>query len=137
MRVVIDTNVYISGSLWKGNEERVIDLCTSGKIENYTTFDIIDEIDRVLRYRKLRLTEKEAEQLVKVFLSFSKIVNPNVKVDIVEEDQSDNKFLECAIGSGSDILITGDDHLLNLKEFAGVRIMNSNSFLEEFIDKHY
>ena len=92
----------------------------------------MDEIDRVLRYRKFRLTEKEVEKLIMVFLSFSKIVHPYVKVDIVEEDLSDNKFLECAIGSGSDILITGDVHLLRLKEFAGVRIMNSSSFLEEF-----
>lgn len=132
MRVVIDTNVYVSGSLWKGKEAKIIDLCISRSLENFTSFSIMDEIERVLHYGKFQLTEFEVEQLMKIYVSFSRIVKPNVEIRIIENDPSDNKFLECAMESRSSVLITGDLHLLQLTEFASVRIMNANSFLEEF-----
>ena len=69
---------------------------------------------------------------MKIYLSFSKIVEPRMEVHVIDSDPADNKFLECALESRSIILITGDVHLLRLNEFANVKILNANSFFEEF-----
>lgn len=130
MRVVIDTNVFISGSFWKGNEEKIIELCIKGNLTNHSSPRIVEEIDRVLQYGKFKLTEDEIERLIHVFLSFSTIMIPQIKVLVVKKDPSDNKFIECALDSDSDFLITGDVHLLELNEFEGIRIVNAGDLLD-------
>ena len=131
MRVVIDTNVFISGSFWKGNEESIIELCINGDLINHSSPQIVEEIDRVLHYSKFRLTGNEREKLIHIFLSFSTIIMPITKAIVVKKDPSDNKFIECAVDSDSNFLITGDLHLLELKEFRGVQIVNAGDILEK------
>ena len=112
MNVVIDTNVFISGMFWKGNEERILDLCINGDLTNHSSLQIVEEIDRVLHYRKFQLEEDEIEKLIHIFLSFSNVIIPLDSVNVIEKDPSDDKFIECALSSNAEYLITGDRDLL-------------------------
>lgn len=60
----------------------------------------------------------------------ARTVNPTQTLDVVKEDPSDNRILECAVASGSDYLVTGDHHLLQLGSYSGIRIMNVSDFLD-------
>jgi len=57
-------------------------------------------------------------------------VAPTKKIEAVKEDPSDNKFLECAIESRADYIVTGDKHLKRLNEFEGIKIINAREFLD-------
>ncbi len=63
-------------------------------------------------------------------IDISEVVEPDIKLDVIKEDPEDNKVLECAICSKADYIVTGDPHLLRLKKFRGVQIINVNDFMD-------
>lgn len=130
MKVVIDTNVYVSGILWNGNESRIVDMCMDGILRNHTSISILSELERVLSYRKFNLTNEEIDKLVKIYFSFSKLISVKTDIDIKSRAPSDNQILECAIVSEVDYIISGDQDLLVMKEVEGIRIISSRDFLE-------
>jgi uncharacterized protein len=60
---------------------------------------------------------------------FAELVTPARKIDAVKEDPTDNRVLECAETGISDYIVTGDNHLLKLGEFAGAKIVKASDFL--------
>ncbi|MFO8051184.1 MAG: putative toxin-antitoxin system toxin component, PIN family [Thermoplasmatota archaeon] len=128
--MVIDTNVYVSGVLWNGNESKIVDMCIDGILENHTSIGILSEVERVLSYRKFNLTSEEIDKLLKIYFSFSRLVSVKTEIGIKSRDPSDNKILECAIASEVDYIISGDQDLLVMKEVEGIRIISSREFLE-------
>ena len=130
MKVVIDTNVYVSGILWNGNESKIIDMCMDGILENHTSISILSEVERVLSYRKFNLTNEEMDKLLKIYFSFSRLVSVKTKIGIRSRDPADNKILECAIASEVDHIISGGQDLLVMKEVEGIGIVSSRDFLE-------
>jgi predicted nucleic acid-binding protein len=55
---------------------------------------------------------------------------PKDRIFLVREDPQDNRILECAVEGKADFIISGDNHLLNKKEFNGIRIVNAKEFIE-------
>ncbi|MGA1822372.1 MAG: putative toxin-antitoxin system toxin component, PIN family [Thermoplasmatota archaeon] len=130
MIVVMDTNIFISGIFWEGNEEKILDLCMDGEITNYTSPDILEELDRVLHYNKFSLDKLEIERILHIYISISKIIVPQRIPDIMTEDPTDNKFIECAISSNADYLLTGDKHLLEIRDDLDIKILKAVEFLK-------
>lgn len=62
----------------------------------------------------------------------STIVNPNIKLKVIDEDTEDNKILECALTAKADVIITGDKHLLKIGKFRKTRIVTPRAFLDYF-----
>lgn len=136
MKVVLDTNVLVSGILWEGNESRVLKLCKTNDLKSITSVPIIEELDGVLSGKKFDLTQNEVNLAVALVLSFSKMVYPKNRIDAIENDLSDNRILECAIEGKADLIITGDAHLLALKKYENIQIMNSRDFLKTTTRPH-
>jgi putative PIN family toxin of toxin-antitoxin system len=134
VKVVIDTNVIISGFFWKGNESLIIDLCVNGLLRNHTSLEILSEVEEVMRYIKFGLTERETEVLLKRYISFSTIVVPSNLNFEISRDPTDDKFISCSISSGSSYLITGDKDLLELRNHNGISILNSKEMLQRIED---
>ena len=128
IKVVIDTNVYISAIFWNGNPRKIIELGRDGKIKIYTSKDIIGEISDVL-IRKFKLESYDVERILLDFSSFSILVKPIQSLKIIKQDPDDDKFIECAISCDADYIISGDRHLVNLKEYRGIKIVNPLDFL--------
>ena len=131
MNVVLDANIIVSGSLWGGNPGRVLDHCIAGKLTNWVSPEIIEELERVLSYEKFKLTREEILSLVRLVVSFSKIVVPKERVHEVRKDPGDDKYLECALTCDADAIISGDKHLLALCEYERIRIMTAKEILDE------
>lgn len=131
-RVVIDTNIIISAPLAQdAKPARIFELLLLEKIENYTTHAIIDEINKVFDSVKISklISQAKKDFIINNFKVFSKIVKPEIKLDIVKEDKADNKFLECALIAKADYIISGDKHLLKLKKFQDINIVSPKEFL--------
>lgn len=132
MKIVSDTNVIISGIFWDGNESEIIKRCIVGELTNFVSLDTLIELERVLRYPKFDLTPEEIEDQMKNVLSFSSVVNPKIHVSVVERDPSDNIFLDCALTAGADFIVSGDEHLLEIREYEGIKILNAPTFLKTY-----
>jgi putative PIN family toxin of toxin-antitoxin system len=86
--------------------------------------------------RKFPFTTDDIAEARRRVKAMARTVNPTQTLDIVKEDPSDNRILECAVASGSDYLITGDRHLLRLKSYDGIRILTVSDFLELVQERH-
>ncbi|MCD4669788.1 MAG: putative toxin-antitoxin system toxin component, PIN family [Actinomycetia bacterium] len=131
MKVVIDTNVFISSFLnQKGNPKKIIDLWKKEEITICTNKEILQEYMEVLARLGLS-SEPEFEELVNLF---KKKVNmlffPNTpSLDSLCDDPDDNKFLECASAADAAYIISGGKHLLRLIQFKEIKILNPKDFL--------
>ena len=125
MRIVLDTNIIIS-ALHKNssNSALIISLFFQKQIECCLTNEIFLEYKNVLNRPKFNYFNK---QDVKLFLE---TIKKQSKWITKKEDSSDNKFLECAVAGNADCIITGDNHLLKLKKYRNITILNPLEFLQ-------
>ena len=131
IRIVADTNIFISGIFWEGNfSSQVIDLWRRGNIELVSSLPIVEEIVRNLIGFKIEMEEESVKEWEQIILENAMLVEPNEKLDIVKDDPTDNKFLEAAIAGNAEYIITQDNHLLKLKEFRGIKIITPEEFLK-------
>jgi hypothetical protein len=134
LRVVLDTNVWVSAMIWGGLPAEVIAAAENKRIHIIMSEEIIKEINQTLAYPKLKRIYENVgvarQELVEAALRVSKLVEVKTKVNIVHEDQADNKFLECAFDSKADFLVTGDDHLLKIGYYEKTRVVSIKQFLQ-------
>jgi putative PIN family toxin of toxin-antitoxin system len=132
VRVVVDTNVFISSLLnTEGNPRKVIDLWRFEKITLCLSKEILAEYFAVLGRFGVS-EEPEGEELVQLFQKrYNQVFLTSVPtISAISEDPADNKFIECAAAAGVKYIISGDRHLLNLKVFKGIRMLSPTDFLK-------
>ncbi len=132
MRVVIDTNIFVS-SFFGRNPSRILDLWKSGKITLCLSNKIIDEYIEVLKRLGLQ-NEKELEDLLDIFSrNFNIVFTYKTPIlDIVKNDPDDNKFIECAVELKCLYIISGDKHLKDIKKYMRIEIVSPKDFLDIF-----
>jgi len=100
----------------------------------YISQDIAREASRVLKYPRVAEVLKKAnireKDVLQVIADNSKLVDPKAKLHIVEEDEEDNKVLECALSAKADIIVSGDKHLLELGRFKNTIILKPREFFD-------
>lgn len=127
-KVVFDTNVYISAFLTKsGRAEEAYLHAVKGKVRLYTSVPIITETASKLK-TKFSWDDEAIKKTVRHVSSVATVVKPTLKLTILA-DEPDNRILECAKAAEADLIVTGDKHLLVLKEFEGSRIVTIAEFL--------
>lgn len=132
IRAVIDTNVIVSAILFGGIPGKLISLWKSGYLKPLASTDIIDEYIKVLAYPKFRLAEKEINYILyNEILPYFEIVNLKTGLRIIQKDPSDDKFIHCAEAGKASVIISGDQHLLNLKTSEKLKILTPSQFLEK------
>lgn len=133
IRVVYDTNVILSGFLWRGNEWQCMMKVEEGEVILFLNKEIISEIYEVARREKLARLIKKAkftpEELLRKITSMGEIVDITKKIDLLIEDIEDKKFIECAIAAQAHYIVSGDSHLLKLKRFEEIEIIGAKEFL--------
>lgn len=132
MRIVLDTNVYISGILFGGNSRAILELIIEGKLDLFISEAIIKEINDVLLRLKFNFSQEVVRNIINEINLISELVNPKVKHDIIERDVDDNIIIDCAVESNSRFIITGDKDLLEIKKFKEIWIINPGDFLKQF-----
>ncbi|MBI4667969.1 MAG: putative toxin-antitoxin system toxin component, PIN family [Elusimicrobia bacterium] len=135
MRIVLDSNVVASGSLWGGIPADVLNLWKSGKVHLFVSEDIVKEYVGVLK--RLRYSDDGLEKFMCLIndLDHTVIISPVQRFKVITDDPTDDKFLDCAIEAQADAIISGNDHLLKLGNFRGIPILSSRKFLSQFKDQ--
>lgn len=128
-KVVCDTNILISALIFPGGSpDKVVSLARVGTINLYISPFILAEFERVLQ-EKFSYTERETKQRSERVASVAAFVDPSEKLSIIEKDEPDNRILECAVAAKADFIVSGDKHLLSLKEFGTTRIVSASELL--------
>ena len=126
-KVVLDTNIFISALGWKGKPRQIFQKCINDELELVTSPQQISELVRVMGYPKFNFTQEEKDTFVSIILEIARLVYITEKVKVIKEDPDDDIILETA---SVDYIVSGDPHLLKLKEFGKVKMITANEFLE-------
>jgi putative PIN family toxin of toxin-antitoxin system len=129
MRVVFDTNIFISALVIPGSlAEKAVSRIIAGRDELVISPDIIKEVLSVLSSKFAR--EREAlSHVAVILLELGELVRPDQRFRVFK-DEPDNRILECAVFGKADHVVTGDKEMLRLKEFKGVKIASLREYLE-------
>ncbi len=126
--IVPDTSLLIAGSLFpSGAGGFVLDSWRSGEVGFVLSMPILDELEGVLRRNEI--PEHEIYYIRNVLAFHSKIVEPQKKITIIKDDP-DNRILEAAAEGKADFIVSNDKHLLDLKEFEGIKIMTRENMAQ-------
>lgn len=128
MRWVLDTNVVASGLLWNGTPAQLIDAAQTGEIEIFTSRVLLAELTRILRRAKfakaLAASGLSLDELVLGYAEVAQVVQPVSIARVVPADPDDDHVLACALAAQADLIVSGDSHLLGLKEYRGIPIIS-------------
>jgi putative PIN family toxin of toxin-antitoxin system len=114
VKVVLDTNVFVSGVFFGGPPQKILEAWRDGKIQLLLSPAILEEYQRVMRELVLQFPEIEVGALIDFMIVHSEIILPPSLPPIIQVDPSDDKFLECAVAGEATSIVTGDKHLLKL-----------------------
>ncbi len=136
MRLVLDTNTLISGSLWSGKPAQLLDEISSGKAELITSLDIIAEYEGVLNRQKFLQRLKQAgitpSELARRLEELATICSPKTITEVEGlRDPKDKMIVECALEAKVDAIVSGDEDLLILKVVQSIPIYSTEIALQK------
>jgi putative PIN family toxin of toxin-antitoxin system len=131
--VVVDTNLIIAGR-WKkqSSSNRIIDRVISGGLEAVYTTDVKNENLYILE--KVKAPRDYMDKILR-FYRHSRKVYSDRRITACR-DKADDRFLEAAVAGKADYIISSDRHLLELKEFEGVKILKPGVFERDILKAH-
>lgn len=129
MRLVLDTNVLISGIFFSGPPYDILDAWRRGRIEFVVSVEILDEYRRVGEQLAEQFPGVQVEIFLELLTLRARIVNAPALKEKVCSDPDDDKFLACAIASGTRIICSGDKTLLKVSGYKGLTVLNPKDFV--------
>lgn len=135
MKVVLDTNVLMSGIFFSGPPAQILEAWRAREIQLVLSSQIADEYVRVSGLLAGRFPGVEANPILTMIVSHSETVEPPPLPHQVCEDPADDKFLACAAASRTKIIVSGDKHLLKLSGYRGIAILTPRAFTERYLEK--
>ena len=128
MRIVLDTNILISGIFFRGKERDLLELWFRGKFDVICTEEIFEEYSEVLT----RFIEKNGgnkHQKIISIIAKNCLFIKNVYNEKYSRDPDDDKFVNCAKSAGASYIVSGDKDLLVLKKIGDLEIITTSNFL--------
>jgi hypothetical protein len=134
MIVVLDTNVIISGLLSEtGSPAQIIRRWEAGDFDVAVSPALLSELDRALKYPRvaqyLKFTKEQTSDFFRRYALTANMIEPRVGLDVIRNDPGDNRVLECAVGGNANFIVSGDKHVLDIKEYLGIVVLSPAEFL--------
>ncbi len=136
MKIVLDTNVWLSALFWNGEANKIVELAEKKKVSIVITEKMINEITDVLErepkfQNSMENKNLKIEELIRTILYMCEFVDSKIEINIVKEDPDDNRIIEAALDGKAKYVISYDNHLLKLKEFRKIKIIHPTDFLKK------
>lgn len=132
-KVVIDTNVLVSGIFFGGPPSRILKAWQDDKIQIALSEEILEEYRRVIEELSAKYEGLNVNAILELLFIESELVPSHSFEKPVCEDPDDDKFLACAIASRSKYIISGDKHLLNIGTYLNISIVTPRYFLDHVL----
>lgn len=134
MKVVPDTNIVISGYLWRGAPNRLLDAAKRRQITLVTSDVLLAELAGVLQRSKFttvfQRNNTSADALLAEYSALAIRVAPAPLPAPVCDDPDDDAVIACAVAANADVVASGDDHLLRLGSYGRTQILTVSALLQ-------
>ena len=135
MKIVLDTNVIISGIFFGGPPYQILDAWRNGKIDIILSEDIFAEYQRVAKELSRQFKEVDISAVLDLItVNAMWIEAPQLPFN-VSADPDDDKFISCALASKSKLIVSGDKHLLAVSGYRRIAIVKPSAFIERYLKK--
>jgi len=133
LRIVIDTNVVISGAFFFGSPSRVLDACFHGECEMVVSPDILYEYQYVGEIFSRKHPNIPFQKLIALLCAKAVIVQSWRLDERVCRDPDDDKFISCAIAGKAEIIVSGDHDLLFISGYSGIKVVKPRDFVDKYL----
>ena len=133
MKIVIDTNVLISGILFSGPPSRIVEAWRNREIRFVLTPEILEEYQKVTQSLEEQFPEVELSSIPELIAIQSDLIQAPPLPKPVCADPDDDKFLACAVAGKAAIIVSGDKHLLRLSRYRGIEILTPRKFVTAYL----
>ena len=133
LKVVMDTNVFVSGVFFSGTPYQVLNAWQSGAFELVVSQEILYEYSRVGEILAEARPKIDLNPILKFVIEHAKVYKPVKLQEPICEDPDDDKFFACALASGSRVIISGDKHLLKVSGYEGIDVLKPREFVDRFL----
>jgi putative PIN family toxin of toxin-antitoxin system len=133
VKIILDTNVFVSGVFFSGPPYQILKAWREGQIQLIISPEILDEYYRVGKELAKQFHGVDLDPIIGLLTVKSQLIAAPPLSESVCEDQDDDKFLACALASGTNVIVSGDRHLLKVSGFHGVEIIRPRRFIENYL----
>lgn len=133
MRIVLDTNVFISGIFFSGPPHRILQGWRDGRVQLVLSPDIFEEYRRVAEVLHEQFPAVDLTGLLELVVVEAEMCQAEPLLEAVSADPDDDKFIACALSSGSKLIVSGDKHLLAVDGYRGIEILKPRPFVDKYL----
>lgn len=137
MRVVLDTNVFISGLFFTGPPYQILDAWRHRTLRLVVSAPVLEEYQRVSQELAEAFPQVDLAASLALLATHATLRKPRKLPASVCADPDDDKFLACALGGRTKMIVSGDRHLLAVDGYRGVRVLRPRQFVEEHLKKQF
>ena len=133
MKIVMDTNVFISGIFFGGPPSQILKSWRQSKVRIVLTEEILEEYQRVGEELSAKFPTVNIEPIIELFTIFGEFVETKGISETICEDPDDNKFIECAVASQSKLIVSGDKHLLKISGYKDIIVLKPRDLVDNYL----
>jgi putative PIN family toxin of toxin-antitoxin system len=133
VRVILDTNVFVSGVFFSGPPYRILEAWRGGKLQLVASQEILEEYQRVGETLAEQFPGVNLQPIIDLVTTNAEVFPNQVLPESICEDPDDDKFIACALAGRCRVIISGDRHLLKVSGFRGLTVMSPRRFIDEYL----
>jgi putative PIN family toxin of toxin-antitoxin system len=134
MKVVLDTNVLISGIFFGGLPGRILNAWRSRKFQIAVSVEVLEEYIDVSERLTARYADIEYQGILGLIVENADLIQASALTEPVCDDPDDDKFLACAVAAHAEIIVSGDRALLKASGYQGIQVMTPKDFVSEYVE---
>ena len=135
MRIIVDTNVFVSGVFFSGPPFMILEAWRHGRTSLIISPDILDEYRRIGEKLAIQFPGVDLEPWIELLMLKASLVDAPPLAEKGCDDPDDDKFLACAVASKTRLICSGDKHLLDASGYHGITVMKPRTFVDKYIQK--
>lgn len=135
MRVVLDTNVFVSGVFFGGPPGRILEAWRDGEVEVVISHEILEEYVRVGEKLSAQFPGTDLGLALELVAAWATLVASQPLPEPVCRDADDDKFLACALAASVQYIVSGDRDLLEISPYEGITILRPRAFVDEMLER--
>ena len=133
MKIVLDTNVFVSGIFFGGPPATILEAWQEGRVELAVSLEILAEYDRVCSELSARYPDVDPTPFLALIALYSELFDCPPLQRQVCADPEDDKFLACAIATGTKHVVSGDKLLLKVIDYRGIGVIRPREFVDRYL----
>jgi len=135
VKIVLDTNVFVSGVFFQGSSYQILKAWRDDKVQLVISQEILEEYQRVGETLAYQFPGVDLGPILELLTLKAELTQTSGLPEPVCDDPDDDKFLACALASNSKVIISGDKHLLKVSGYCGINVLRPRKFLDDFLEK--